>query len=235
MNAKLLPVFAAALCTSGCMINTTPAGPMLSDSRSIPRDASESARVELRMSAGELRIGGGAPDFMRADFRYNVPSWKPDVRYTSAAGTANLTITQPNSGKNGLGNTKNDWDVRLSDGIPVDLTVHFGAGEARLNLGSLSLRNLEIEIGAGELDVDLRGTPPRDYDVRIRGGAGEATVHLPKDVGVYAKAEGGLGEINVRGLRKEGQHWVSETYDSAKVHIHVDVRGGVGQINLLAE
>jgi len=225
----------AVLCGSSCMINTTPAGPMQTDSRSIPRDASESARVDLRMGAGELRMGGGAPELMRADFRYNVASWKPEVRYSSAAGRANLTIEQPDSGHTGLGNTRNEWDLRLNDEIPADIMVRFGAGEARLSLGSLSLRSIEIEIGAGELDLDLRGTPRRDYDVRIRGGAGEATVHLPPNVGVYARAEGGLGEIQVRGLRREGQHWVSEGYDSAKVQIHLDVRGGVGQINLLAE
>ena len=47
------------------------------------------------------------------------------------------------------------------------------------------------ERGAGTLRLDLRRKPTNDYSVRVTGGAGEATLYLPKDVGVSAKASGG--------------------------------------------
>ncbi len=235
MKLRSFLLLGVGVYATGCMMPRTPAGPLQTDTRTIPRDTSESARIDLRMSAGELRIAGGAQDLLRADFSYNVPSFKPDIRYSTAAGRANLTVEQPTGGNRSFSNTRNQWDLKLNNDVPSDLRVRFGAGEARLNLGSLSLRSLEIEMGAGELDVDLRGTPSHDYDVRIRGGAGEATIHLPRAAGLYARAEGGLGDINVSGLRREGQHWVSNDYDTAKVQIHVDVRGGVGQINLLVD
>ncbi len=119
--------------------------------------------------------------------------------------------------------------------FPPSLTARVGAGEVRLDLGTLTLRSLEIEMGAGELRLDLRGHPKDDYDVRIRGGAGEATVYLPPNVGVFAKASGGLGEINVQGLRQESGHWVNDAYETAKVQIHLDIQGGVGAINLIAK
>ena len=118
-----------------------------------------------------------------------------------------------------MGNAKYDWDLRLNNEIPIDLLLHFGAGKARLDLGSLNMRSIEVEMGVGEIEMDLRGTSKRDYSVRIRGGIGEATVYLPANVGVYAKAEGGLGEIKVRGLRRENQHWVNDWYDSAKPQV----------------
>ena len=111
----------------------------------------------------------------------------------------------------------------------------FGAGEADLNLGSLSLRSLDVEMGVGELKLDLRGNPKRSYDVRIRGGVGEATVRLPKDVGIEADAQGGIGGINATGLRKENGRYVNDAYDSAKTKIHLNIRGGIGNINLIAE
>ncbi|PWU12141.1 MAG: hypothetical protein C5B51_01290 [Terriglobia bacterium] len=232
MNAKIIWVLAAAFSATSCVMGTQPAGPMQHESRSIPRGASESARVDLRMGGGELRVNGGAPDLVSADFDYNVPSWKPDIRSSTAAGRTDVTIQQA-SGQSGGG--KNQWDLRLNNDVPTDLRVRLGGGEAHLNLGSVPLRSVEVDIGAGELDLDLRGMPKQSYDVRVRGGAGEATVHLPRNAGVYAKAEGGLGEIKVSGLRKEGQHWISEDYDRAKVQIHLDIKGGVGQINLLVE
>jgi N-terminal domain of toast_rack, DUF2154 len=226
-------VLLAAASFAGCVVDTVD-GPMRRESRVIPRDTSETARVDLRMGAGELRVTGGSEGLMEAAFNYNVPGWKPQVRYRSFAGRADLTVRQP-EGSRHFGNSKYDWDLRLNDEIPMDLLIHFGAGEARLNLGSLNLRSLEVDMGVGEINLDLRGTPRRDYEVRIRGGVGEATVHLPANAGIYAIAQGGIGEIKVRGLRQEGRHWLNDVYGSAKTQIRVDVRGGIGEINLFAE
>jgi hypothetical protein len=85
------------------------------------------------------------------------------------------------------------------------------------------------------LRLDLRGDPKRDYDVNIRGGVGEATVYLPQSAGIVADASGGIGGIKVLGLRQSEGHYVNDAYGHAKATIRVDVRGGVGAINLLAE
>lgn len=233
MSARFLVVLIAAACWSGCLVET-PGDRAHRETRVIPRDTSETARVDLRMGAGELRVNGGAEGLAEAVFNYNLSSWKPDVRYHSFAGRADLTIRQP-EGFQRIGNSKYAWDLRLNDEIPMDLLVRFGAGEARLNLGSLNLRSLEVEMGVGEINLDLRGTPRRDYGVRIRGGVGEATVQLPSNAGIYAIAEGGIGEIQMRGLRQEGRHWVNDLYRTAKTQIRVDVRGGIGAINLIVE
>ncbi len=89
--------------------------------------------------------------------------------------------------------------------------------------------------GLARIDLDLRGKPTKDYSVRIRGGVGEATVYLPKDVGISASASGGLGEISVTGLRKDGDLYVNDAHDTAKVRIRLDIQGGVGSIKLIAE
>jgi len=119
--------------------------------------------------------------------------------------------------------------------VPVDLIAHFGVGESQMDLGSLDLRRVEVQMGVGELHMDLRGKPKHDYDVRIHGGVGEATIHLPHDVGVYASGRGGIGEIHTEGLRRQGDHWVNDAYNDAKVRIHVDVEGGIGEITLISD
>ncbi|MBV8904821.1 MAG: hypothetical protein JOZ22_14405 [Acidobacteriia bacterium] len=221
------------LAFAGCAVNLE-TGPPRHEMRTIDLDTSETARVDLGMGAGELRVGGGARALMNADFNYSVPAWKPEVVYHSFAGRADLSIQQPATAGH-RGNGKYDWDLRLNNEIPVDLLLHFGAGKARLTLGTLNLRSVEVAMGVGQIDMDLRGMPKHDYDVRIRGGVGEATVYLPKNAGVRAKVEGGLGSFKVIGLHSEKRYWVNDWYDSSRPHVRVDIRGGIGQINLIAE
>ena len=228
MILRCLPLV-PLLYLTGCVVES--AGPTAHDFRSVDKDSSDLVRVNLNMGAGNLRVGSGTEKLMRADFDYNVPSWKPDVRYSAGS----LSISQPSSNNHHFGNTKYDWDVRLNRDVPVNIKVHFGAGEAHLDLGSLALRHVEVEMGVGEIQMDLRGQPKHDYDVSIHGGVGEATVRLPADVAVVADAHGGIGDITARGMRKEDSRYYNEAYGKAKVTIHLKVEGGVGSIHLISD
>lgn len=229
-------VCAALLLTScGAVRDTSePAGPEQRESRTVDLDKSERVRVDLRMPAGELQVRGGAEKLMEGDFTYNVAEWKPEIRYSATGSVGGLTLEQhgPSSSR---GSARNRWDLKFNKSVPLDFRAELGAGEARLELGSLNLRSVEITMGAGTLNVDLRGTPAQDYPVRIRGGVGEATVRLPKDVGVSAVASGGLGDISVSGLRKSGDKYLNDAYQTASRRIRLDIQGGVGSIRLIAD
>jgi hypothetical protein len=228
-------VGASIFALGGCMVDRTPTGPLQHESTSIDLDKSELVRVQVRMGAGVLKIRGGSPKLMEGDFAYNVASWKPEVHYDRGSFRGQLTIEQPSHG-HGAHNMRYEWDLRFNDDVPLDMSVEFGAGEGNLELGSLTLRSLNVQMGVGKLDVDLRGTPKNDYAVNIHGGVGEANVRLPASVGVIAEATGGIGGISARGLTKHGNRYVNDAYEKgAKVNVRVDVRGGIGAINLIGE
>lgn len=195
----------------------------------------ERVRVDLELHAGELHVDGGAKELMEGDFTYNVASWKPEVRFDRSGFRSTLSIKQGGNTAT-MGSTKNEWRLRLNDEIPTDFSLHCGAGENRLNLGGLDLRDVEVHIGAGRVELDLRGRQPKhDYSVSIHGGVGEAVVHLPADTGVVATASGGLGEIEVNGLEKQGGEWRSGASGKGKSTIHLDVHGGIGKITIDAQ
>jgi predicted membrane protein len=171
---------------------------------------------------------------MDADFEYNISSWKPIVRYDASSFRSQLRIEQPR-GVHGGSHVDYKWNLRFNDKMPLDVMMDLGAGEARMNLGSMNLRSVEINVGVGEVRVDLRGKPTRDYNVNINGGVGHATVYLPSDVGVIANAKGGIGDLTVRGLEKRGRQWINAAHENAPVTIHLDVKGGIGQIEIIAE
>ena len=238
MNTALIPA-ALVLLLAGCTIDTrrdsASTGPARTETLSVERDKSELLRVNLNMKAGELRLSGGASKFLEGTATYNDEGAKPIVKYVSGAGAGHLSIEQPSGAWSNSGNAKYLWDLRLPGDVPLDLTIDFGAGEASINAANLSPRRVEVRIGAGRLEMDLRGNPPRDYDVRVRGGVGEAVIRLPKHVGVYATAVGGLGSINAHGLRKERDHWINDAYDTAQRKIRLDIQGGIGEISLISE
>jgi hypothetical protein len=233
MFARFLLLAVGAFCLASCVVEVH-SGPTHHEFREFERKGIERLRLDLQMGAGEVKVRGGASKLARADFAYNVDQWKPEVTYHTLGGSSDLTIEQPGTSHTHIGDTTYTWDVQLADDVPTELNAHLGAGEARMDLGSLLLRRVDVEMGVGELQMDLRGTPTHDYNVRIRGGVGEATVHLPHGIGVYAAGNGGIGEIHTEGLRRQGDHWVNDAYNDAKVRIHVDIEGGIGQINLIA-
>lgn len=221
----------ASLSLAGCVVTTEATGPTQYDSRSFERDNASEVSVHLRMGAGQLKVGSGTHKLMQSYFTYNVPSWKPRVSYNAG----DLIVEQPSGTHSNLGNHKYEWDLRFAQDIPLSFHIEFGAGEAELDMGTLTLRQVDVQMGVGSIKLDLRGTPKNDYNVKIDGGVGEATVRLPSNVGIYAEASGGIGEISVRGLSKREGHWVNDAYNEPGPKIHVAVNGGIGSIHLIAE
>jgi uncharacterized protein DUF2154 len=228
---------AALLLAVGCHYDrdAESGGALQTDSRSVELGTAESVHVDVKMGAGNLNITGGAQKLLEAEFQYNRPSRKPEVKYDVSGLRGTLTIRQPEGTTMNTGKTKNQWDLKFNNNARIDVSVFLGAGEGRLEMGSLSLRGLDVEMGAGELRLDLRGAPKRSYDVRVRGGVGDANIYLPSKVGIIADLKGGIGSISTRGLEKQGDAWVNSAYDKSETTIRLDVKGGVGAINLISE
>lgn len=226
---RRLPVVLAIIFVAACRFDS-PTGETRHESISFDRGDLKAARVELRMSSGELTVGGGTSKLVEGNFAYNVADWKPAVDYSAATG--DVKILQPSSAGS-FGNTVNTWNLKLNGDVALDITANMGAGEATLELGTLNLNRIEMNIGAGEVKMDLRGAPKRGYTVNIRGGVGETVVYLPKDAGISATATKGIGDISTEGLEQRDGVWVNPDRVGAPVTVRLDVKGGVGSIKLV--
>ena len=219
-------------------------GKMQEESKSVDLKNADSVSPQLKMGAGELHITGGADQLMEGDFSYNVSEWKPKVSYDVSGGKGELLVKQGGANSGSLGaKARNEWDISFNDELPTDLVVKMGAGESDLDLDSLTLKGVDLKMGAGKSTIDLTGDYAQGFAASIEGGVGEATVMLPSgvgkatvllpsEVGVKAKAEGGLGKINAEGLKRVGDSYVNDAYGESDVNLSVDVKGGVGEINL---
>lgn len=229
----LMPILGVGcLLLTACNRDWSPPGPERTETRSIELDQAEEVRVDLKMKAGELRVAGGAQKLMDGRFSYNRLRLRPEISYNAGGFRGHLMVAEPDHVS--AATSRYTWDLRFNNQKPLDLNVNCGAGESRLDLGDLSLRRVNVEMGVGELKMDLRGTPKSDYSVYVRGGVGEATVYLPEGVGIEADVHGGIGDIHARGLENRDGRYVNDSYGHAKTTVRLDIRGGIGAINLIA-
>ena len=123
-----LPV---ALLIVGC---GEPAGETRREQQSIDLAGAQSARVNLAMGAGELMVGSGATTLVEAEFTYNLDRLKPTVEHHTSGGETDVAISQTATGGFSFGNVVSRWDLRLNNGVPIDVIAKLGAGEAHMNL-----------------------------------------------------------------------------------------------------
>ena len=217
-------------CSSGARV-----GALQTESQSVELGDAKSVRVEIYLGAGSLELTGGARELLEADFTYNVAELRPEVDYTDDT----LVVRQPDvrglPALGGITDFRNEWDLRLFDEVPMDLSVDVGGGVGDLQLAGLSLTGLDVNLGAGEYSIDLSGDWERDLDVTIDAGAAIGSVQLPRDVGVRVRVESGPHTIEATGLTQDGDVYTNAAYGVSERTLQVDLVAGIGRINLVVE
>ncbi|MFN7995237.1 MAG: toast rack family protein [Bryobacteraceae bacterium] len=233
-RAVLAAISILMLSSPACIVEETKPSTIEHEAKTVDRNGAKSVQMDVEMSAGELKMRGGAASLLDAEFRYNSSARKPEVSYQVDGSVGRLTVKEPHHTTVGS-NRKIEWDLRLNEDIPIDININLGAGQSRLDLGTIALHSLEVNMGAGDLKLDLTGHPRNDMDIRVNGGVGQATIRLPRRARLDVEAHGGLGSINANGLTKQGDRWVNEPQGNVDSTIHVNVSGGIGNINLICE
>jgi len=229
------------------------------DDRTVPVESASSVNATVIVRAGELRVGGGADDLAETEFTYNVAAFRPDVTYTERDNEGELLIEQPTTRTAFFlsGQTKNLWDLKFSETIPMNIQFQLGSTKSRIDLSDLTLgtvsidggvgdlnvkligepdlNELTMELGAGKTTVDLSGLWKSDISVDIDGGVGDISVRLPADVGVKVSIDVGVGTVNVEGLHKDGEVYLNQEWESNPVSIDLNIEGGVGRISVVTD
>lgn len=245
----------------------------------IPLAGAGSAAVNILFGAGDLRVEAGDSETLFAGrFRYNVERWEPLINYDDGV----LNVEQGGvKGDWGVptGNTHNDWNLKFSPDVLLEIDMELGAGKGDLDFTGLQITQLDIDAGAGDfsmqfdepartpmdeltlntgaskvkisgighaspehvkvqggvgdITLDFTGAWSRSADVQITAGVGSLTLRLPDDIGVEVKTEGGLTNVNVDGLRQEGDAYVNSAFGETEITLHLVVTTGIGNLRLI--
>lgn len=240
MNGKLRitgwvgAILALCLMISGCgLLPTTRVGETVTDTQTLELGAADAVRVQVNMAAGVLAIAGDADSLMDATFRYNVASWKPHIEYRINGSRGELIVDHAGKRIPVGGTLINEWNLLLSNTVPIDLEIVTGASESNLDFRGLDLAGLRIDIGAGSTEVDLSSALNHDLEVTINGGVGDLSVKLPSDMGVKVSADSAIGGLTNSGLKRDGDTYINQAYGSSPHTLFVKVSAGVGSVNLI--
>ena len=225
------------------------------DKKSVNKGKATFVNVEIAFLGGTIDVSSGSRELMDARFEYSDMDWKPEVEYRLKNKIGNLKVSMPDiEGEININDEDlNQWDIRLNNDIPMDLSIKLGGGEGYYDLSNLKMNSLEIRLGGGKLDIDLKNSSlPRldfkavageatidlsgrwhdDLDANFVCGFGELTLILPKNIGVSVKASGIMGNVDAPGFSKDGSTYTNDVYRKTKVTLYIDIFGGIGNVNL---
>lgn len=236
MRRSGIAVFAGILLMAGLFAACDEERETQTESKTVALEGAKEAEVEVRMGAGELTLKGAtqAP-LVEAAFRFNRERLRPEVDYRVAGSRGILRIGQRRHTGINFGRIHNEWDLRLSDALPVDLNIRLGAGKSKLDLRGLDINGLDVDMGVGEMTLDLQGPHRKSFKVKIDGGVGSGRLYLPDNVGVRVRVDGGIGSVNARGMAKDHHVYTNEAYGKSDITIDVEIDAGIGSIDLRVE
>lgn len=134
-------------------------------------------RIDIQYGAGTLRVEpADSPTLYRMELRYDEQAHRPLVSYDENANRLRLGVeSHQNIRRNAREGSR--ATIALTREVPLDLDLEFGAGEADIRLGGVSLRRVEISTGASQTTVRFdRPNPIAADEVTIEAGAADLRV-----------------------------------------------------------
>jgi hypothetical protein len=196
VNLSILIVFSAVL-VPWTIVNL---GQTRTVTRTVAAQGAESVSADLQLHSGSLRVAGGADNLFEGTFTYNVKRWEPEIDYGIRGGLGELRVEQ---GGNWWVPTfwfiRNDWDIRFSNGTPLDLSATLSSGDGEFDLKTLSLRSLDLNASSGRISADLSGDMPELRRVSIDGSSGDIRLDLKGKYLTYIQldVENSSGDVSV--------------------------------------
>ena len=163
-----LALAAALATTSGCIIRREAVDEPASTrtqrtTASVPLGAAKQASMQISMGAGELTVRGAdlGTDVLRGEFVFAPARLEPLVasEVGSDTDTIDVTVSHPDiRDLDFLGrNLASEWSLQFATGVPTEVEVAMGAGNAGLDFEGVDLSRLRVDMGAGDLKLDLTG------------------------------------------------------------------------------
>jgi len=176
------------------------AGPPVTLSQ--PLGSIETARVDIRLSAGSLTIAALERDsslLMQGEFLPGPGGRAPDLDYTSSGMQGTLRLIEPSRTRFPFSwgrRSTTRWQVQLSPRVGIDLNVVADVSSTTLDLSRLYITRFALDADVSSTEVRLP-TPRGLVPVEIRGDVSRLDLVVPAGVTARLTARGDVKRVHV--------------------------------------
>lgn len=200
-----------------------------------PLANAERGQIELDIGVGVLNVGALEDSAELIAATFTLPENERVLREAIMRGdTAVVTLRSENRQWSGPLPRDADyrWAVNLAPGVPLDLGIKTGVGNAVIDLSQLAITNLRMETGVGSTTVTLPATGR--FSAQINQGIGKIALIVPEGMALRLQGDTGIGSFDVpAGYRHSGNVYTSPGYDTATDRIDLKVSGGIGNVSVV--
>ncbi len=194
----------------------------------------ERAVISLQPTVGELRLTTAplAEGLITGRVQTGVGE-RLEQNFQVTGGTAELSLQsfQQERSITVLPGQQRIWDFRVTDAVPLELTIRTGVGRSELDLRQAQLSRLDLRTGVGETVLTLGQAG--QYSAQIEAGVGTISITIPAGLAARIIVERGVGAVTVQGNYKvDGDSYQSPDYDTAQSRVDLLVKAGVGAIRV---
>lgn len=191
----------------------------------------DSAEITLEAGASSLAINSSdTPRVIEASLRGENSRIEEVSRRSGSV--QKITLANETRGAWWPGNWSSDWDVTLTESLPLKLTIDAGASSIDADLSRVKLSELVVDSGASTSTITL-GNRLRNTNVTLDAGASTTTLRVPKSSGVKVTFDAGLSSRNIVGLEEQGDGtFQTKDFGNASHQVLVEVEGGLSSFTL---
>jgi hypothetical protein len=198
----------------------------------IPILGASSAKIKIQHGAGKLKISPteNTSWLINGNCRGGVVQ---EVTQNGEFHTVLLRMPSKNIPMDWIPGESLDWEIHISEQLPVSLDIETGAADVRLDLTELLVNELKYSSGASSSTI-LMPEKAGMTKAKVSAGAASVQINIPDGVAGKIRTQGGLSTITVNDKKflKSGKDFISPDWEFAVNRIDLQVEVGVGSVDI---
>ena len=197
---------------------------------SIPLGGAKSVKYKFSHGAGQIQISGGAPSGqalvgtsatgMNQHSQLNGDRLEVKVE----AGPSFVPFIGPSQGI---------WQFKLTQEVPVTLSMEAGASQIDIDVRDVSASRVELKTGASSSNVTVPAHGASILD--IEAGAASINIRVPKATAARIRVKDGMTSMNVdtnRFPQLDSGMYQSPNFDTSADRAEINIEGGLGSVSI---
>jgi hypothetical protein len=202
-------------------------GTVATRSIDIPIDGASRARVRIDHGGGELRVGS-----LNASSSSLCSGSVGEVEQKVGRSRDRLDVSLRQRRRAWVRSLGQEFRIDFNPGIELELDLHTGASDSRLDLTRLLVTSLELKTGASSTVIYC---PERGHTrASVDAGAASVEFHIPAIAAGRITTDTGIAEVDIdtRRFMPSGGGYESPDYGTAVNRVDLHIHGGLASFKV---